>query len=380
MSLLRLWIPVLATALASCTSTSPPPQRPMPFHVALAPLAGAEIIDDYQGEGLRLRLEGDLIPLLNERLAEELGAPSFAELSLLESVDEAPDEDSSGLFWLERARANTQADLLLVCRLRHSTTLFESLNPVVHAAAPLSYLPGPQMWAVPDKRYNGNCYLTVDVYDLARYDQYVGTSTPGERRWYLTQTVPLSTLYTSYVNRAGWNLHYYFPALICPSILVGLEKDSLEREVNEKAIEVLAETLARQIRNRKFDVIRNHHDFNFFLATQRSRVEDLGNGRARVRITLNHKIGTNANVPVELRLEADHHDGEATLIDDWQVIRSALVGEGDYAGYLRYDFDTEVAISERTRCISLRVTAGDSPLVWRSYSLPVERGKDMDSN
>lgn len=371
---------VCAPLGTGCNSSAPPPSRPLPFHVAIAPLAGAEVTEDDDGAGLRLQLQGELIERLNARLSEELGRSCFAKLTILEPPGHPEQLEASDEDWLELAMANTEADLLLNFELRQSTKIYEEINPIVHAAAPLSWLPGPQLWAVPDRRYTARCTLTVNVFDLAKFEQHGNSVPTGTRLWYFTHTTPLRTLYSSYVERVGWDLHYYPPALMLPTMLVDLQNEEFEAHMNDKAVDLLAVSMADDLLNRNQDVIRNDHDFDFLLEADTVRIQRLGPKRASVEFILSHRDVGLMNEPSRLVLQADSKDCEPLVIESWQRIDRARLQKSRRRGFQSYAFQDQLEVSPGTELIHLRVEVGDSPKTWRRFSMPLPpRGESDDS-
>jgi|GEM_PF-4278004 len=364
---------LLLLAALGCRSASPPPEPPMPFRVRLAPLQRAERLEDGRDEGLRLEIGEQELEVLNARLEEELDGSCFAFAELLDPggfVGVLDDED-----WLARATLEGEADLLLTFRLRYGTTIYEGVNPVVHAAAPFSWLPGPQMWPVPDRRYGADCFLTVHAYDLSRHAQAGGVAQPGNRSWYFTHTIPLGNLYSTFLQRAGSELHYYLAGIVVPVLLLDLEQESFEEELRQRAVEVLAQRMAEDLRSLSLDLVRNEHEYSFFLVDRFTEIVATDEDWVDVRIVLAHEPGSGSNEPRALRLVADCGDRAPSELQlDWQDVERAHLGQGGSESLLFYGFDLRVQVSPRTRSLRLRVTVGSSPRVWREFSLPLERG------
>ncbi len=361
---------LLSPLLLACSATPPPQGQPMPFSVALAPLAGAEVLGGQDDGDIQFGFDQHLIAQLNAALAAALDGSCFIDARALPVSPPLPAAPPADLDVYLEAAHQAGADVLLTFRLRHDSTADEEINPFLHTAAPFSWLPGPQVWAVPDRIYLTNCTLSVFAFDVSRHQQFAGNHNQVVRRWYFTHTAALDEIYSNYFERAGWNVHYYLPGLIIPTMFLDLEKDSFPRELMEEAVEDLAATVARDLQNRRVDLIRNEHDYGFFLDEDRVQVEVLEEDQARVTFSLIHKQGLAPNEPRSIQFATTGTALQSIEEElDFEAIEAAHAAGGRLNGYNRYDFSRLVRISPGSRQLKLRVSVGSSPRVWRSYSL-----------
>ena len=363
------WL-LASVLLGACRSVDPPPSRPMPFHVALAPIQVVEVIDDYDGAGHRLELGPNELERLNANLTRELSASSFVQLTRLESLAAPLGFDNDVSAFLQAARSNTRADLLITFKLRHGTTIYEETNPYIQSAAPFTWLPGPQLWFVPDRRYGARCTLNVYVYDLSRFEHRAGVGPVGIRPWFFSHTVTLSQLYLNYIDRVGWKLAYYLPGLILPSVILDLEDEDFEQDLRELMVDRLAEQLAQELQGRSIDLIRNEHEYGFFLEDQFTNIVRGEDGLTSVEFSLSHKVVHSPNEPKELQLWSE--DGRAPLVTkrlDGTDLDEAQRDNPEQQGHARYSFRLRTQLPNGARHLRLRV--GDAPRIWREFTFAV---------
>ncbi|MFT7671214.1 MAG: hypothetical protein ACI8X5_003931 [Planctomycetota bacterium] len=366
---------LLACALlaSACSSTEIELPQAMPFHVALAPIVQAEIIDNGQSEGLRLQLDQSTLQHLNASLASNLRQNCFVDLTQLEPRDDYTTAEE----WLALAARETGANLLLTFEGRYGTTITDEANPSVQSAAPFSWLPGPQLWPVPDRRYNALCTLAVYIYDLSRYKQTEGAAPVGVRRWYFDHTVTLDAIYSTYFDRVGTLYHLYLPALILPTTLLDYQDEDYEHNLNLQMVERLAQLMAEDLMSRRIDIIRNNHEYGFFLESQKTEIELVDEGQtARISFTLRHKQGSSLNAPRELLLQenTESYPEEILRLGDAEIL-AARNEENALEGQDRYTFTMSSKLAPESRYLRLRVSVGRAPVIWREFSLALP-GKD----
>jgi hypothetical protein len=366
-----LAIPLLL-CLGACRSDSDPLERPIPFHVALAPMTDVEVVDSGGARGPEFDVAGAWVERLNEELARELDSRTFVATTRLAAPAPQGRPAPTTRDWLQLASQETGADLLVTFRLRRGTVFRSELNPIITTAAPFCWIPGPHLWPVTDQRYRADCTLTFEVYDLAKYRAVGARSDPSRRRWYFSDAATLENLYIDFFQRVGWNLHIYLVSLILPTLVVPFERDDLDQVLEERAIEKLAEGLSYDLQRRRVDLVRNEVDYSFFLDDEDTRVELEGETQARVRLHLVHRLGNSRNEPESFVLHANDLAEEAVRHDlTWaerDAAYSALPGSRDHAHFL---FTELVEISAATRYLKLSVTSGKSPRSTREFSLAV---------
>jgi hypothetical protein len=367
---MRHLIAAIALVLIGCQGSPSISDDPMPFRVAVTPIGNAEVFEGGTPGELAFTPPKGWIERLNAEVLAQLDGKAFITAHPLPPGSGQAPRTPRHLEWLERADSVTDADLLLTLRLRHGDSFSSEQNSHILAAAPFCWIPGPHMWPVSDRKYFTDCTLTVEVYDISKFNATDGHGPPDRRRWYFSHAVTLDDLYVSFLDRAGWNLHYYATSLIVPTLLLPFEKDGLPDLLQERTIENLAASLAQDLQSRRFDLIRNELDYSFFLEEEHTRVTSIDATQARVTLRLAHRRGTSRNEPESLLVVANdlEREGQPRQLT-WEEREDAHRPGSSTEDYVRYEFTELVTITEATEFLKLRVRAGKAPTSTRAYSI-----------
>lgn len=368
-------LPLLAL-LVGCESAPGGDERPIPFRVALAPITEVEVESTSDEEGPAFDVGPEWVADLEQAIERSLSGGTFVSTTrLAPGATPRPDRRA----WLQQASQETDADLLVLFRLRRGTVFRGELNQIITAAAPFCWIPGPHLWPVSDQRYLADCTLTVEVHDLARFRALDERGRWAQRAWYFSDAVTLENLYVDWFERAGWDLHMYLPTILIPTLLIPYERDGLAEALEERAIQKLSEALSYDLQRRRVDLIRNEHEYSFFLDDEHTSVEVVSESEAEVSLRLVHRLGESRNEPENFVIGADDLPGAAVRRDlTWSERAAAylpLQGSPDFA---HFEFRQRVPVTPDTRYLQLSVSAGRSQDSTREFSLALPRASEPE--
>lgn len=356
----------LCALSASCATSPRPQEEPLPFHVAVAPIVRARVEETQREGDLRLELNAEDLTRLDAALVAELGERCFTRATALEPIVAPPSIDPE-LAALRVARATTDADLLLTLELRHGTGIHYDVGPARSNWLPW-WIPGPWFWWLPDIAYGADATLTARFYDLARNTSDEADRPLEVRRWFFDHTSSLTDAELDFLDRAGGEWELYALSFVAPSTALGRTRDGLEVDLRAAFSQRLVETLSAELRSRRGDLERNEVDHVFYLEPSRTTVERLGPQRARVRLSLAHRIGSSRNQPSALGVAGG---GELpTLLPLTPAeIDAAFQGRTGSGEHARYVIERTVEVSPGDRTLRVVVRAGRAAPSRREYTL-----------
>ncbi len=364
-----LWIALLLWC-SSCSTAPRPSARPLPYHVAFSPLHRVRM-EDTQGEDhMRFELDEDSLGSLNMRLRDVLSERSFTILSGLEPTDETLTEADEELALIQHARQTTDADVLVTFDLQYGTAIYHAISDARVHASPFWWVPGPQYWFAQDHIYGVDLTLTFKLFDLARCSAGEKDRPLELRRWFFSHAVTLDDLGMDFVDRAGDRFMPYVKSFFAPSTLLVRKGPELEEILRQRFIKRLADTVAVEIARNRGSLIRNDHDYSFFLVSTDLEVERVSPTLAKVSFTLEHQQGRSRNQPAALKLfaggERDPGPMQALSQND---VAEAFQEDASTKAASRYHFERQVQVKPQARSLRLHVAVGSGVPSLREFTL-----------
>ncbi|MFT7486396.1 MAG: hypothetical protein ACI9F9_002251, partial [Candidatus Paceibacteria bacterium] len=340
----------------------------LPYHVAFQRVHDPEVEFTHTPDSMRLEFDANDLSYLNNSLERVLGEQIFSKITTLDTPTQDGHQDAE---WLTlRAARETNADLLLTVDLSYGTAIHNEVSFFRAPSTPLWIIPGIHYWWAPDQAYNADIHLTVKLFDLARCSRGEADRPLELRRWFFSHALPMNEVYMDFIDRAGDRQELYFESLLIPCTFLATDDEVVETALRKHFIDSLTESLSFELDRNKTLLIRNEHDHSFYLDPSDLEVERIGQHQARVRFSLEHKIGRSRNEPAAILLFPG--DGSETpalkRLQQADLIKAQQV-ERRRPGYARYRFERTVKITPETEHLRLHVAAGGALASVREFTL-----------
>jgi len=365
---------------AGCASQGERPEPPLPFHVAVVPLASGSLQAPKAESG---RVEEDLSLSLDaasvsREITASLEGKCFARATLLPypaglTAEEFENRTNAerNAHWVE-ASAAAGADLLLECDLRYAPAIASDHNEKFWMNLPLFLLGGPACYFVNDVSYVGEARLDGNVLDLNAVRARLATLDDGRAHLlHVESRFQEATL--DFLDRAGGNVGLYGLSILVPAGFLSHESSSAEERLSEEVASHLARGLARAMREGSSEILVAGRLAGFHL---------------------------DPKYTVEIRDGAVHFQGEAVLsrgdrermesyaVQLGQQTTSGEFGEGTLDSamstrrnqYLRYPFSADFSLEPGADHLAIQLTGGGPNPAVRTFTIALaDREPDRDA-
>jgi hypothetical protein len=244
---------VLGTLLAAgCASGGGRPFEPLPFHVAVMPVAVeiAQIASPIE-EGSATDV---VLSFTDEDLADELLAELEDTFSRVTQLSPLPADGSASAnrdAWLREAH-DRGADLVLEATLSYQEDIFTSLNDRFWLNLPLYVIGGPFCWFVADRSYHFDVRLRADFLDVMATLDETYSETDSQVLRCDRQAGEASL---NFLRRAD-GIGAYALGVLIPAGFIASASDEVPGALEAAISEELAALLSRSLRERSNEVVR----------------------------------------------------------------------------------------------------------------------------
>lgn len=383
---------LLAPLGAGCAGAGAKREPPLPFHVAVIPIA-AEKAGSMQPEAAQndaktappkddakvfhLALDS---ARASQAVVKALEADGFARATLLHyppgispAEFEAKPAAERDTHWVLEAK-RVGADLVLECDLRYSPSLKSGSNEKFWLNLPLFLLGGPACYFVDDVSYKGEARLDGNLYDLNAI--VADHATLEDRR---AQVAHLESRFDEarldFLDRADGNVGLFAASILVPAGFLSHESAGAEEKIADAVAAKLAQGLDRAVHDEAREIV----------------VAD--------RLTGFH---LDPKYRVEMRGRAVHFEGEAVIrraeqerMDSFTVTVGAKRTTGEFGPgsldrmnstrheqYVRFPFQADVPLEKGADRIVVELTSAGANPGTRTFTIPlsaVKTGGDEDA-
>jgi hypothetical protein len=255
----------VAALLAGCASQPTREEPPLPFHVAVIPIAAEKAAAPATAtpgstpheKTFELAMDS---ARASQTVVKTLDGKCFARATLLPypagvspAEFEAKPAAERDAHWVEASKA-AGADLVLECDLRYSPALKSKSNEKFWMNLPLFLLGGPACYFVDDVSYVGEARLDGNLYDLSAI--VADHATLEDRR---AQIVHLESRFQEatldFIDRSNGNVGLYAASIVVPAGFLSHESAGAEAKVAGAVAGELAEGLARAVRDESREIV-----------------------------------------------------------------------------------------------------------------------------
>ncbi len=343
-------------ALGACAT--PTVDAELPFHVAVAPVAIAQIDGDANSMArIALTFESAAV---SEQIVEALDG-SFLRVSALSPLPDSKGVDASQRAWIEEAR-RSGADLILDATLSYEPVARTGLNDWFWSNLALFAFGGPFSWFVEDRSYYFQSRLQGEVHDLTVASRE-GAFSAASRVVRIDEQIDELTL--NFLDRADW-IGPFALSIVVPAGFISSESADVPGELRHWATKELGDALSRALRDRGSDLTRGSF-VKFY--PQGVEVRQDADERALVgEFVL--EIGDVSELG-ELRYRID--DGSYAIVEWGEPVDEQRQGRA--GGRRRYPFRIPVGESAG-EFVQLEVEQLDSDLTKRTFTYPLRSGTE----
>lgn len=359
---------LVALGLAGCGTTRKLAHAPLPFHVAVLPIAVHSTATGSNGAEAGLRLELDPARLAST-LATELDGRGFARATVLALPEELTAEALANLsdgerdaLWIAAAeRAGT--DLVLECELSFAPEVRGSINEKFWLNLPLFLLGGPFCYFVDDRSYRADARLRGSVYELQAMFSERASLQDGRARLGQAE-VRFESADFDFVDRAGGNVGSYAASVLVPSGLLARETERITALLGERVTADLARELARELVRQERELLEGERVATFHLepAVQFERVR----GRIDARGTVVLRCVDTDHLD-ELRLRA----GTVEVSGEFGASEAAAELSTRRDRFVRIPFHADLADDGRASFAQIVLVGGGPIPSTRTFTLPL---------
>ena len=237
---------------AGCASTAPVEKRePLPFHIAIAPLAAEDVRTDRkagsEGDPTKMRLAPDptWIASFSKKLADALQSHAFVRVTVLDAPSGDPISRDTAL--LSQAK-DAGADLLMRLELSMQPVIREEKNGTFWVNLPLFALGGPFGWWLPDHSYLADVEVSSWFYDpRALAGQPLDAPLGAMRSEIASARGRTDRIDLDFVKRAQGDVGEYFLSIVCPAGFLAVESDDLQKKLLDQVVDQLGPGLSRSV-------------------------------------------------------------------------------------------------------------------------------------
>lgn len=357
-----------------CASSQRDPESSLPFHVAVIPVQTLIVEPTEKTKGddaFEMQIKS---PAISRSLRNELKHQCFERVTLLPYPEETPLEDFLALppreqdnHWVAAASA-AQADLILQPELRFQTAVESERNHQFWLNLPLFLLGGPFCYFVPDHRYHGDATLSWALYDLNPI--LAERSKLGRSDSVLLATDSRAReVDLNFLSRAGTRFQNYAISFLVPAGLLAQRGIPVERQVESRIVEDLAEDVARRVNERREDLLQARTLVNFYLEPESVEIERLSPDELEIEADVILRRGGGIDALNEYELISG---GEPVYVTFEEAEIEQTEGE-QLSRYARYRIRQTVAVENGSETIRLRVFDASPEQNTRSFTFGVPR-------
>lgn len=364
----RIALAFATLALAACKTAAPLDQRPpLPFHVALAPVASADVRTDLRagsgGDATEMRIAPDerLQSALTRAIAAALRERAFAQVTILPPATTDPDPAAVAKRDAELVRGAREhgADLLLCVDLAVQPILREEKNGVFWVNFPLFLIGGPFGWWIPDHTYTADAQVTGWFYDPRALGGGADEAALRASRELASASRRAERMDLRFTERAD-DAGDYLLSMVWPCGFLAVESDELEAELAARVVDQLAKGLARSVLEQSAELERG--DAPFALDLTRSGIASDGNGshvlRGVVRLRPTREIETLGSWRVRVG-------------DEPARSRSFAARPAAEGGELLFAIEEPLGRLDGAASVRLEIEAGERAPEVRSYTFRI---------
>lgn len=381
---------VLATLLSTgCASTPDERPEPLPFHVAMVPVAvDVRAILDSEAAGQTTdeeATESKSEPLtlsltdrgVTQAIAKALSERCFTRVSVLEYPLQMTSEEFYSKEPIERDQhwtsvaASLGADLLIEVQVNYAPDVAAHINNQFWLNLPLFGLGGPFCYFVPDRSYDSSVVLDAFLYDLNPVlADTARLGSAGAKLFY--SEVRSETVSLNFVERAGGKFTSYAASIVVPAGLLATKSEHVQSVVHDEVLDTLIDNLVARIHEKRREVIEAPALVNFRLDTDTLRVVRQGE---QVQVTgeviLQSGGGVNGIGSLELSAGDSPEVVEARLGEaKFDPLRS-----GRRSRFLVYPFEGSIEASADASQLKIRVVDSSLNANTRSFTFPIPGAK-----
>ncbi|MFT4538298.1 MAG: hypothetical protein ACI841_001992 [Planctomycetota bacterium] len=352
----RLLLILTLIASVSCQSSQKVSSEPLPFRVALIPVATGkmlpgEVNEDYTQTEFKLALNSERISkLLNESLDKRAFTSSILlDIPATRDASFSTGKDKGINRALVQAAIDAGADLILRPVLRYDPTIYTATNDRFWPNVLLFLMGGPMTWTLNDRSYYLDAQLDTEVYDLGPFRNNPDTTELGNLNFRIADgRGKLNEVALDFIDRADGNIGSYALSMLIPSGFLSKETEAVKARLEVEAVERLSEEIVQSIHENRDVIIRAENIASWYMPEVNRKA-----GR------LSGYIMLETGADVDRMQSVAVYDGQnRTPIDiDTLEAGGTVMSSGKYP-QLRYEFSLPIPAEYRGK--DLRVVATDS--------------------
>ncbi len=369
----------LAALFAGCASPQARREPPLPFHVAVIPIAAEKAsapIDQARPDQARpdqARPKEFQLALDSARASKAvvrtLDGDCFARATLLPypagvtpAEFEAKPASERDAHWV-RASQEAGADLVLECDLRYSPALKSKSNEKFWMNLPLFLLGGPACYFVDDVSYVGEARLDGNLYDLSAI--LADHATLEDRR---AQVVHLESRFQEatldFIDRSNGSVGLYAASILVPAGLLSHEGAGAEEKVAGAVAQELAQGLAQSVRDESREIVVAdrltgfHLDPGYRLEVRKNAVHF--EGEAVIRRAEQERMESYVVVVGKQRVAGEFGSGTPDRMNSTR-----------HAKFVRFPFRADVPLEAGADRIVVELTSAGANPGTRTFTIPL---------